>query len=94
MALKFLDKPFVARNPRSAENIAARAPAGALPIHSAPETDKFVAVDANGKQHWAMRHRGRIEKLTVHKDFRSGASRLLGTGESLNAVWWLPPRGR
>jgi hypothetical protein len=92
MALKFLDKPFVARNPRSAENVAARAPAGAFSIQSAPENTQFVAVDVNGKQHWAMRHRGRIERLTVHKDFRSGASRLLGTDESLNAVWWLPPK--
>jgi hypothetical protein len=94
MALKFLDRPFVARNPRGAENVAARAPAGAMPIATAPENTRFVAVEANGQQHWAMRHRGHIEKLRVHKDFRSGVQRFYGDGALPNALWWVPPKGR
>jgi hypothetical protein len=93
MVLKFLDRPQVARNPRGAENIAARAPAGALPIHTAPENGHFVAVRANGQQHWSLRHRGTVQYLKPLKDNR-GNVRYYMAGAIPDATWWLPPRSK
>jgi hypothetical protein len=91
MALKFLDRPFVARDPRGAENVAARAPAGALPIHSAPEHERFIAVRANGQQAWAVRHRGTPQYLKPLKDLH-GNVRYYMAGAIPDAIGWLPPK--
>jgi hypothetical protein len=92
MVLKFLDKPFTARNPRGAENVAARQPAGALPIGSAPENSYFVAVRANGEKHWAVRHRGTVQYYKpTSKDLR-GNTRWGMAGAISDATWWLPQR--
>jgi hypothetical protein len=94
MVLKFLDKPFVARNPRGAENIAARAPAGSLPISTAPENGAFVAVTADGKQSWAVRHRGTVQAYKPTSQDSRGNRRWSMAGAIPDAVWWMPPRGR
>jgi hypothetical protein len=94
MVLKFLDRPQLGRNPRGADSVVNRAPAGAMPIHTAPDNVRFVAIESDGKQSWAMKHRGSVHRLKPIKDSKSGVQRLYSDGPLPNATWWLPPRSK
>jgi hypothetical protein len=104
--LKFSDRKQLREGPRlsnapqtpQSNNISAdgskynfnRFPQGMQPIATAPESGWFYAVRNNGENHLAVRHRGGVEKLKVHKDFRDGAVRYRMDGAIPDAVGWLP----
>jgi len=96
MPLKYLDRPFVARNASGGvgDNWRGRFPEGAQPMATAPErsgTPVWV-MTANGQGSWALHHNGAWQKLQPYKDFKSGAVswRMCGEHISQPVAWSLP----
>jgi hypothetical protein len=96
MPLKFLDRPFVARNPRGVgDDWGGRFPQGSQPIATAPERSgtPVMVYEANGTGHWALHYHNGWKKLSPFKDSKSGGVqwRMDGTMVS-NPVAWSPPK--
>jgi hypothetical protein len=96
MPLKFLDRPFVARNPSGGvgDNWRGRFPEGAQPIATAPErsgTPVWV-MTADGQGSWALHYQNTWKKLSPFKESRSGSVqwRMDGTTISNPVAWSLP----
>src|SRR5262245_8451739 len=96
MPLKFLDRPFVARNPRGGvgDDWGGRFPQGSQPIATASQhsgTPVWV-MTANGQGNWALHHNGAWQKLSPFKESKSGSVQWRMNGEHIShpVAWSLP----